>query len=258
MRILFIGDIVGQPARNTLKRCIPELKYDLKFDICIANAENAAGGSGISSKVAEELFEMGIDVLTSGDHVWRNKEIFSIINKTDRIIRPANYPDSSPGYGSCVINTNRGVSIGVINLLGRVFMNPIDSPFTAVMKEIDKIKSRAKIIIVDFHAEATSEKIAMGWYLDGKVSAVLGTHTHVPTADFKILPNGTAYISDVGMVGAKNSVLGRDIEPVVRHFVNGLPQRFTVADGDISVQGVLIDIDEKTGIATRIDRVDCD
>jgi len=256
MRILFIGDIVGQPARNTLKRCIPELKYDYKFDICIANAENAAGGSGISPKVADELFSFGIDILTSGDHIWRNKEIFSIINRNDRILRPANYPDSSPGHGCCVINTNKGITVGVINLLGRVFMNPIDSPFVTVINEIEKIKNKTKIIIVDFHAEATSEKIAMGWYLDGKVSAVLGTHTHVPTADNKILPNGTAYITDVGMVGAKNSVLGRDIEPVVRHFVNSLPQRFTVADGDISVQGVIIEIDETTGFATRIERID--
>ncbi len=256
MKILFIGDIVGRPGRNAVCERVPEIIKEYSIDCCIANAENAAGGSGITSNVAEHLFSAGVHVLTSGDHIWRNKDIFKLIDKTDRIIRPANFLSGTPGKGSVIVRLKSGISVGVVNLLGRVFMNPIENPFQAVMREIDTIKKQTSVILVDIHAEATSEKIAMGWYLDGQVSAVVGTHTHVPTADCKVLPNGTAYITDVGMVGAQYSVLGRDVHPVIKHFTTGLPERFTVAEKDVLLQGVIIDIDETTGKARDIVRLE--
>ncbi|MDX9702474.1 MAG: TIGR00282 family metallophosphoesterase [Candidatus Auribacterota bacterium] len=256
MKLLFIGDIVGRPGRDAVCERVPEIIKEFSIDCCIANAENAAGGSGITPKVADHLLSSGVDLLTSGDHIWRNSEIFQLIDRTDKVIRPANFLTTVPGRGSTVIKLRSGVQIGVINLLGRVFMNPIENPFQAVMREIESIKKQTSVILVDVHAEATSEKIAMGWYLDGVVSAVVGTHTHVPTADNKVLPNGTAYITDVGMVGARYSVLGRDVHAVLKHFTTGLPARFTVAEGDIVLHSVIIDIDEHTGKARDIIRLE--
>ncbi|MEW6535745.1 MAG: TIGR00282 family metallophosphoesterase [Candidatus Auribacterota bacterium] len=257
MKILFIGDVVGKPGRTVIKDLLPSLKDEFQLDVCIANAENSAGGSGITAQAVDELNMAGIDVITSGDHIWRNKDIFQIINHRATILRPANFPTATPGNASCVITTSKGIRVGVVNVLGRVFMKPIlDCPFRAMQAELAEIREKTKIIIVDFHAEATSEKIAMGWYLDGQVSAIVGTHTHIPTADNKILPKGTAYITDVGMVGAQKSVLGRDIEPVLKHFVTGLPSRFTVATEQVCIQGVIIDIDEKTGKARSITRLE--
>ena len=256
MKILFIGDIVGRPGRNAIKERLKDIIEKHNIDVCIANGENSAGGSGITQRIADELLYYGIDLITTGDHIWRNKDIFSFISKNDRVLRPANYPAETPGKGYCVFQTSIGKKIGVINLLGRVFMKPVECPFKTVKKILTDMKSETNIIIVDFHAEATSEKIAMGWYLDGDVSAVLGTHTHIPTADYKILSKKTAYITDVGMVGAEKSVLGRDIEPVLKHFTTSLPARFTVADGKIIIQSVIVEIDEKTGLAINISRLE--
>ncbi len=256
MNILFIGDIVGKPGRQAVKQRLPELRDEFDIDLCIANAENSAGGSGINESVISELFAFGVDVITSGDHVWRNKGVFSVIGSNPRVLKPANYPKSTPGRGSCVVSAKNGIKVGVVNIQGRVFMNPIDCPFTAVIEELREISSQTKIVVVDFHAEATSEKIAMGWFLDGKVSAVLGTHTHVPTADAKVLPKGTAYLTDTGMVGARESVLGREIEPVLKHFTTSLPSRFSVATGDVFINCVVVDIDESTGLARNITQLE--
>jgi len=252
MNILFIGDIVGKPGRQAVKQRLPEMRNEFDIALCIVNAENAAGGSGMSGTVVNELFSFGVDVITSGDHVWRNKDVFSVMGKNYRVLKPANYPKSTPGRGSCVVSAANGIKVGVINIQGRVFMKPIDCPFVSVTEELREIQQQTKIIVVDFHAEATSEKIAMGWYLDGKVSAVLGTHTHVPTADARVLPQGTAYITDTGMVGAEKSVLGRDIDAVLKHFTTSLPSRFSVATGDVIINCVVVDIDESTGLARNI------
>ena len=256
MKILFIGDVVGKPARALIRQVLTDIIKENSIDFCVANAENAAGGSGITPRVADELFGAGVDVITSGDHIWRNKEVFQVINNDSRVLRPANYPLGTPGKGSGLFTASNNVSVGIINILGRVFMKPVDCPFNAVRQQLDKIRLKTKIILVDFHAEATSEKGAMGWFLDGKVSAVIGTHTHIPTADNKILPHGTAYITDVGMVGSQISILGRDIEPVLKHFTTSLPSRFTVATQQIILQSVVIDIDEQTGLARSITRLE--
>ncbi|MBU2540281.1 MAG: TIGR00282 family metallophosphoesterase [Candidatus Omnitrophica bacterium] len=253
MKILFIGDIVGKPGRETIAGLLPGLKTEFKIDVVIANAENAAGGSGITVAVADELFSQGIDVLTSGDHIFKRRESFSVIDHP-RILRPANLPENVPGKGLIVI-TVKNEKIAVINLEGRVFMNPIDCPFRVVRSLLTGIDPKVKIIIVDMHAEATSEKIALGWFLDGKVSAVLGTHTHVQTADENILPAKTAYISDVGMTGSCASVIGRNKEQIIERFLSSIPTRFELARGDEQLQGVLVDIDEKSGQARKIKRI---
>ncbi|MCM8800779.1 MAG: TIGR00282 family metallophosphoesterase [Candidatus Omnitrophica bacterium] len=255
MKVLFIGDIVGSPGREAVKIILPDLKKEFNLDFVIANAENSAGGSGITPQVAEELFSMGIAVLTSGDHIWKKKEIFQIINQEERILRPLNLSPHVPGRGLGIFKTEEGKKIGVINLQGRVFMEPIDCPFRAVRQAQEILGSETRIIIVDIHAEATSEKVALGWYLDGKVSAVLGTHTHIQTADERILPQGTAYITDVGMTGALNSVIGRRIEDVLERFLSGLPVRFEVAKEDLQLQGVILNIDNHTGKAISISRI---
>jgi metallophosphoesterase (TIGR00282 family) len=253
MNILFIGDIVGKPGRETVKALLPGLEKEFRLDFVIANAENAAGGSGITPAVADELFACGIDVFTSGDHIFKKRDVLSIIDSNPRILRPANFPLASPGRGSGLFKTKTGQSIAVINLLGRVFMEPRECPFRVVKEELDKLK--CKVIIVDFHAEATSEKVAMGWYLDGLASAVLGTHTHIQTADEKILPGGTAYITDVGMTGPQRSVIGRKIEDVLARFITQVERRFEVAAEDLQLQGVVLDIDENTGKASSIARI---
>ncbi|HTZ11777.1 MAG TPA: TIGR00282 family metallophosphoesterase [Candidatus Margulisiibacteriota bacterium] len=255
MKILFIGDIVGSPGREAVKRLLPKLKEEYLLDFVIANAENAAGGSGITSKVAQDLFESGVDVLTSGDHIWKKSEIFELIKQEERILRPVNFPEGAPGRGAALFKTKGGKKIGVINVNGRVFMEALESPFKTVLKAQEDLSSGTKIIIVDIHAEATSEKIALGWYLDGKVSAILGTHTHVQTADEKILPQGSAYITDVGMTGPLRSVIGRRIENVLERFLTSIPVKFEVAEEDIRLQGAVVEIDERSGKAIAITRI---
>jgi len=255
MKILFIGDIVGSPGREAVKKLVPELKKEHNLDFVIANAENASGGSGITLKVAEELFAAGADVLTSGDHIWKKKEIFEFINEEKRVLRPLNFPADAPGRGFGVFKAKNGVKVGVININGRVFMDALECPFkTALLAQKELIKD-TKIIILDIHAEATSEKVALGWYLDGKVSAVLGTHTHIQTADEKILPNGTAYITDAGMTGPYDSVIGRKISDVLERFLTLIPVRFEVAEGNIQLHGAVVDVDEDTGKARSIKRI---
>lgn len=255
MKILFIGDIVGAPGREAIKKLVAPLKSELGIDFVIANAENASGGSGITLKVAEELFSYGVDVLTSGDHIWKRPEIFELINREDRILRPINFPSGAPGRGAHVFKSKNGVKIGVINVNGRVFMDALECPFKTSLAACEKIKEETKIIILDMHAEATSEKIALGWYLDGKLSAIFGTHTHIQTADEKILPKGTAYITDVGMTGPYDSVIGRKKDDVLTRFLSAIPVRFEVAGDDIQLHGALVEIDEKTGQAISISRI---
>ncbi|MBU4346055.1 MAG: TIGR00282 family metallophosphoesterase [Candidatus Omnitrophica bacterium] len=255
MKILFIGDIVGSPGREVMKGLLPPLKKEYNLDFVIANAENAAGGSGITAKVAKELFDLDIDVLTSGDHIWKKREIMEIINKDERILRPLNFPAGAPGQGMGIFKSKSGLKIGVINLQGRVFMEALECPFKTSRQAQELLSRDIKVIIVDIHAEATSEKVALGWYLDGRVSAVLGTHTHVQTADEKILPGGSAYITDVGMTGAFDSVIGRRVEDVLERFITAVPVRFEVAKENLQLQGVVLDIDGQTGKANSIIRV---
>ncbi len=254
MRILFLGDIVGRPGREITKKLIEKFKEKEKIDVVIANGENAAAGSGLTPRLAEELFSNKIDILTSGDHIWKKREIYELLDSTDRILRPANYPPGSPGKGFTVVEFG-GIKVGVINLIGRVFMEAVDCPFRGVRQILKEIGKETNVIIVDVHAEATSEKIALGWFLDGKVSAVLGTHTHVQTADEKILPEGTAYITDVGMTGPFSGVIGRTKESILERFIAQLPNKFVMAENDVEMHGVILDIDEKTGKATGIKRV---
>jgi len=255
MKILFIGDIVGEPGRRAVEKLIPKIKKREDIEFVIANGENVAGGSGVTPALADELFEHGVDVLTSGDHIWKRKEIVEKLDSDRRLLRPANYPPNVPGFGSSVISSESGIDVGVINLIGRVFMQPLECPFRAVKEILDKMKGKARVIIVDIHAEATSEKIALGWYLDGMVSAIVGTHTHVQTADEKILPGGTAFISDAGMTGPFDGVIGRKKEQILTRFITQMPARFEMAEGDIQLHGVILDIDEKTGKANSIKRV---
>lgn len=255
MKILFIGDIVGSPGREAVKQLLPQLKKEYSLDFAIANAENAAGGSGITAKVAQELFDAGLEALTSGDHIWKKREIFEIIDKEERILRPANFPANAPGRGSGLFQTQSGLKVGLINLQGRVFMEALECPFKISREAQEALAKETKVIIVDIHAEATSEKVALGWYLDGKVSAVLGTHTHIQTADERILPAGTAYLTDVGMTGPLDSVIGRRTEDVLARFISAIPIRFEVAKENIQLQGALLDIDEETGKARSILRI---
>lgn len=256
MRILLIGDIVGRPGRETVAKIVPALRKNKCVDFVISNAENIAGGSGLTNETVDELFKSQVDVITSGDHVWKKKEIYERLEKDQRILRPANYPDSCPGRGAAVIKADFGKVIGVINVLGRVFMDHVDGcPFRAAEKEFERISKDTKVILVDIHAEATSEKIALSRFLDGKVSAVFGTHTHVQTADEKILPQGTAYITDLGMTGAQDFVIGRKVEPIVEHFLTCMPTKFEMADNDLELQGAMVEIDEKSGKALSIQRI---
>ncbi|HEX5397991.1 MAG TPA: TIGR00282 family metallophosphoesterase [Verrucomicrobiae bacterium] len=261
MKLLFIGDIVGQPGRNAVKTLLPELRGRHALDFVIANGENSAGGSGITPRTAEEIFAAGVDVITSGDHLWDQKEVMELLANERRFLRPLNYPPGTPGRGSDIFeirNSEFGIrnSTAVLNLQGRTFMQPpLDNPFLLAVEEVKKLRERTKIIFVDFHAEATSEKIAFGRYLDGQVSAVVGTHTHVQTADEQIFPGGTAFLTDAGFTGPHESVLGRDIEPVIKRFLTGMPQRFEVAKERVILHGAVIEIDEATGKARKIQRV---
>ncbi len=254
LNILFIGDIVGRPGRRTVRNILSKLIFKHNINFVIANGENAAGGAGLTKKVAEELFDIGIDCLTLGNHTWDNKEIFKFINNEERIVRPANYPLETPGNGFAVLEKGN-IKLGIMNLLGRVFMNPLNCPFKAAEQILEELKDIVDIIIVDFHAEATSEKMAMGWFLDGKVTAVLGTHTHIQTADDRILPGGTGYITDVGMTGPYNSILGVQPELVIKKFITQLPVSFKVASGESIFNGVLLKIDEKSKKVNEIKRI---
>ncbi|NTW04649.1 MAG: TIGR00282 family metallophosphoesterase [Peptococcaceae bacterium] len=255
MRLLMIGDIVGTPGIRAVKENLPALIKELFIDAVIANGENAAGGSGITREIARELFSYGVDVITMGNHVWSQKEILTYIDQEERIIRPANYPSGAPGKGIVVVKTKSGNNLGVINISGRVFMQELDCPFKKADELVNLIKTKAEVILVDFHAEATSEKIAMGWFLNGRVSAVCGTHTHVQTADERILSEGTAYITDVGMTGPRDSVIGVKKETVLEKFLTQMPKRFEVAAGLYQFNGALIDIDDETGFAKGIERI---
>lgn len=256
MRLLFIGDIVGRPGRDLVRRHLKALRASAGADLVIANGENAAGGAGITRENTNELLGAGIDVITSGNHVWDKRETLEFIGLEPRLIRPANYPAGTPGLGSCIAPSRGGVSVGVVNVMGRVFLPALDDPFRAVDREIERVRNEgAQVVFVDIHAETTSEKMALGWYLDGRVSAVVGTHTHVQTADERILPGGTAYLTDVGMTGPHDGVIGMDRVAVIRRFVSGLPNRFEPATGDVRLHGVTITIDPVTAKATAIERV---
>lgn len=255
MKILFIGDIVGSPGRKAAKELIPKIKKKEKIDFVIANGENAAGGSGITPRIAEELLGAGIDVITSGDHIWKRKEVTELLDEHPNILRPANYPAGAPGMGGYAAKAKNGKYVGVINLVGRVFMESVECPFKQAKEEIEELKKKTNIIIIDMHAEATSEKVALGWYLDGEVSAIVGTHTHVPTADEAILPQGTAYITDVGMTGPHDSVIGRKKEQILARFLTQLPTRFEMAENDVRLNGAIVDVDDSTGKASSIKRV---
>lgn len=255
MRILFIGDIIGSPGREAVKEMLPEIREKNKIDFTIVNAENAAGGFGITPKVLNELFFCGVDVATSGNHIWDKKEVMEVIDKEERLLRPANYPEGVAGKGFGIYIAKDGIKIGVLNLEGRVYLANIDCPFKTSKLLIRKMKETADIIIVDFHAEITSEKIALGWYLDGEVSAVIGTHTHIQTADERILPGGTAYITDAGMTGGYDSVIGIKKEIALQRFLFHIPVKFELSSENIKLSGVIMEIDEKTGKALDIKRV---
>lgn len=255
MKILFIGDIVGGPGRRAVREVVPALIEDCRIDMVIANCENAAAGFGITREIVEELYRCRIDVLTSGNHIWDKKEVLEFVEDYETLLRPANYPQVAPGFGSVLVPCPSGVHVGVINLAGRVFMRPLDCPFKAAEREIEKLRRKTKILVVDMHAEATSEKQAMGWFLDGRVSAVIGTHTHVQTADEQILPQGTAYVTDAGMTGPFDSIIGTKKEAVLERFLNQMPNKFDVAKGDVRLQGVLINLDQDTGRSLGIERI---
>jgi metallophosphoesterase (TIGR00282 family) len=255
MNILLIGDIVGRPGRELVRKGLRALIDRHGVDLVIANVENAAAGFGLTKDVGDTLLEAGIDVMTSGNHIWDKKEVLDYIALEPRLLRPANYPAGVPGRGTYLAHTGDGRAIGVINVMGRVFMQHIDDPFSVVLREIEAIRHRTRVIVVDFHAEATSEKTAMGWHLDGKVTAVVGTHTHVQTADERVLPNGTAYLTDAGMTGPHDSIIGMEKEASLARFLTAMPVKFEPATGNPRLNGALIEADDKTGRATRIARI---
>jgi metallophosphoesterase (TIGR00282 family) len=255
LRLLFFGDVMGEPGRKAVTEWIPKLKEELAVDFVIVNGENAAAGRGITPKIAIGLMRAGAAVVTSGDHIWDQKEIVPYLADEPRMLRPLNYPAGVPGSGSVVLETKKG-KVGVINALGRVFMGPqVENPFTALVECVEAMRAETPVIFVDFHAEATSEKVAMGWHLDGRVSAVVGTHTHVPTADERILPGGTAFLCDAGMCGPLDSVIGSQIEPVLAKFLTAMPARFGIGRGKVRVNAVLVEVEVATGKALSIERV---
>jgi metallophosphoesterase (TIGR00282 family) len=255
VKILFVGDIVGSPGRKIVRERLADILAQCQVDLCIANGENSASGFGITPRLAEELFSCGIQVITGGNHIWDRREILDFFPHEPRLLRPANFPNGLPGSGLYVGRAGSGVAYAVLNLQGRTFMASLDDPFRAADRELARIPPEVKVIVVDMHAEATSEKQAMGWYLDGKVSAVLGTHTHVPTADYHVLPGGTAYTTDVGMTGPHDSVIGMEKQGVLQRFLDALPARFAVAEGDVQMNTALVEVDEATGRARSINRL---
>lgn len=255
MKILCLGDIVGRPGRDALLNCLPQIRKDHAIDAVIVNAENAAGGSGLTTKFANQFLEGGCDVLTLGDHVWDQKDLESFLDESPQIVRPANFPAGAPGKGSCIWEVG-GVKIGVINLLGRTFMRYlVECPYRMARELIDEIKQQTSVIVVDFHAETTSEKVAMGHYLDGHASIVFGTHTHIQTADDVILEDGTAYITDLGMSGPYDSVIGQEKEMIIKRFLTSRPAKFQVAKNRVLLCGIIVDVDPQSGKATRIQRL---
>ena len=255
MKVLFIGDIFGEPGRRALARAVPRLVAQRQIDIVIGNGENAAGGFGITPELAEELFDLGLSVITTGNHAWDKKEILDYFPREPRLLRPANYPSGVPGNGSVVVESAGGEQLGVLQLMGRAYMPTLDCPFQVAKKELAALKKRTAAVIVDMHAEATSEKMAMGHYLDGEVVAVVGTHTHVQTADDQILPKGTAYLTDIGMTGPLHSVIGVKKELAIEKFLTGMPRRFEVASGPSVFCAVLIELDARLGKALSIERI---
>jgi len=256
MNVLCIGDIVGKAGRTLLNECLEDLKKEHAIDFTIINGENAAGGAGITPRIADQIFRFGCDVMTLGDHTWDRAELAEYLNEKENIIRPANFPEGVPGRGWCIRKSAAGVKVGVINLLGRVFMRyNVDCPFRVLQAIVDKIREETNVIFVDFHAEATSEKIALGHFIDGKISALFGTHTHVQTADEKVLPRGTAYITDLGMSGPYDSVIGQNKEKIIERFLTSIPHRFEVAQDDPWLHGIVVEVDEKTGLARKIKRI---
>ncbi len=257
MNILCIGDIVGKSGREAVRQLLPGIKEEFKIDVVIANAENCAGGMGVTSRLARNLFSYGCDILTLGDHVWDKDEIKEFLNGSDNIIRPANFPEGAPGRGSCIFQLRSGEKIAVVNLLGRVFMRyNVTCPFLELRNLVKVVKEQnVRTVIVDMHAEATSEKVAIGHFIDGEVSAVVGTHTHIQTADEKILPKGTAYITDLGMTGPYDSVIGQEKEAIIRRFLTSLPEKFHVATENVILHGVVIAVDEASGKARSIGRI---
>jgi 2',3'-cyclic-nucleotide 2'-phosphodiesterase len=255
VKVLFIGDIFGEPGRRALARAVPRLVAQRQIDIVIGNGENAAGGFGITPELAEELFDLGLAVITTGNHAWDKKEILDYFPREPRLLRPANYPEGVPGYGSVVVESAKGEQLGVLQLMGRAYMPTLDCPFRVAKKEMAALKKRTAAVIVDMHAEATSEKMAMGHYLDGEAVAVVGTHTHVQTADDQILPKGTAYVTDIGMTGPLHSVIGVKKELAIEKFMTGMPRRFEVASGPSVFCAVLLELDARLGKALTIERV---
>ena len=255
MKILTVGDVVGRPGREAVTELLPGLIETHDVSFVLVNGENLAGGSGLTPDTVNTLFDAGVDCISSGDHCYRQKTILPVLETDARVLRPANFPKQASGKGFTILEGRRGERVGVVNLLGRVFMKPIDDPFAAVDAALSKLAGDTDVILIDMHAEATSEKIAMGWYLDGRVTAVLGTHTHVQTADETVLPNGTAYITDLGMTGPHRSVLGRSVEKVVRALTTGMPTHFDIAEDDVRLCGALVTADTTSHKATAIERI---
>jgi 2',3'-cyclic-nucleotide 2'-phosphodiesterase len=255
VKLLFVADIVGEPGRRAVRQIVPRLRKEQGIDLVVANGENAAGGSGITVGTANEILAAGVDLITSGDHLWDQREVTVLLEHEPRFLRPLNYPEGTPGQGSRIVPMTGGRSVAVLNLQGRTFMAALEHPFRAGQAEVERLRAKTPIILVDFHAEATSEKLALARLLDGRVSAVIGTHTHVQTADEQVFPGGTAFLCDGGFTGPHESVLGRDVDAVIRRFLTLQPQRFEVARDRIKLQGALVDVDESTGRARGITRV---
>jgi 2',3'-cyclic-nucleotide 2'-phosphodiesterase len=256
VRLLFIGDIVGRPGRDVVRKGLGALVERHGIDLVIANAENAAGGFGVTREVGDEILGCGVDVMTSGNHIWDKREAIDYIGTEPRLLRPANFPAGTPGHGSYLARTADGRAVGVINVMGRVFMPILDDPFAVVKREIEALQGRTRILVVDLHAEATSEKLAMGWHLDGQITLLVGTHTHVQTADDRILPKGTAYITDVGMTGPHDSIIGVEPEAALARFLTGMPVRLETATGNPRLNAVIVSADAATGRAASIERLD--
>jgi metallophosphoesterase (TIGR00282 family) len=255
VKLLFIGDIFGKPGREIAQRAIPALVAQHGIDLVIANVENAAAGFGVTGDIAETLLRYGVDVMTSGNHIWDKKEVLEYIPRQPRLLRPANFPPGAPGRGTWIGRTRTGEPVAVINLMGRVFMAPLDDPFAVALAQVEAARAKARVIVVDFHAEATSEKAAMGWHLDGRVTAIFGTHTHVQTADERLLPQGTAYVTDVGMTGPHDSIIGVAIDAALGRFVSGMPTKFEAASGPARLNAIIITADPATGRALGIERL---
>jgi metallophosphoesterase (TIGR00282 family) len=255
VRILFIGDIFAKSGRDIAKRAIPPIVERHQIDFVIANVENSAAGFGVTGDIADTILEFGVDVMTSGNHVWDKKEVLDYLPRQPKLLRPANFPAGVPGRGSYVGRTRTGEPVGVLNLMGRIFMTPLEDPFAMATREIEAMRAKTRIIVVDFHAEATSEKIAMGWHLDGRATAVFGTHTHVQTADERILPKGTACLTDVGMTGPHDSIIGVTVEAALGRFLTGMPAKFEAATGPARLNAVVVTADPATGKATAIERL---